>query len=668
LRNQRRLGLSAAGTQACREWKEFSVGAIMWWLQTEPHGAPRRTPAVIVPHDEPLSWSDVQFGRQRQDRLRQLAAHGNQEWREEPTDHALLVVLGDFARHVGLIDRLAQVPIGQRMGRHSPQDKLTQMLVGVLAGLEYLQDFNVVGDPLVKDPAVAHSWGQASFAHYSSLSRTLAVADAETLRAVIAALDDVSRIHVENEVAWFVRTGRPLVVDVDLTGRQVSSTSTTYPGAEFGWMGDEVGKGYQAAVTSLSGGPTRRLWLSVARYGGRTHSSECLRGVVNTMEQKVGLHPRRRTDLARGRLDGLSETLAAAECEVERLAARQVALTVESATAATEATTADDAVYELVWQYRDQVRPETPHSRLAQARRRHRRAVARVHRLARSVLANDARLEQTRSRLTPLRAEHADCRKHDASLLADNAEAVCSPSFLLRLDAGFSTADNLTWLIEKGYDVLSKAHSTQTIAHLHRLIPVDAVWQRVGDNAEAVYLGAQAIADCPYPLHVLAVRYHLGQERRHTALVYYGDHPPTDDLPGWFHRYNARQIIEAAIKEGQSVFPMRRPWVRSPIGLHLQEQFSLFAANFIRWATTWAAQRVRRANRLLSEALGEVKTLVRVLAHARATLAVTGLGRVLILDDAGPYPGAIVCLAGMPVYQHVLPIFRRPGPERRSGP
>lgn len=623
---------------------------------------------MIVAHGEPLSWSDVQAGRHRQDRLRQLAARGGQDWSEEATDHALLVMLGDFARHVGLIDLLARVPIAQRMGRHSPQEKLTQMLVGVLAGLEYLQDFNVTADPLVNDPAVAHSWGQATFAHYSSLSRTVAVADEETLRAVIAALDDVSRIHVEREVAWFLRAGEPVTVDVDLTGRQVSSTSTSYPGAEFGWMGDEVGKGYQAALTSLSGGPTNRLWLSAARYGGRTHSSECLQDVVRTMEQKVGLHPRRRTDLAQGRLDGLSKVLAAAESEVERLTARQAALAVESGAAATAATAADDAVYELVWEYRDRGRPETPHSRLAQARRRRRRAIARVQRLARAVRANDARIEQARARLTPLRGEHAGCQTHVTALVADTAAAVCSPPFVVRLDAGFSTADNLTWLIEKGYDVLTKAHSTQTIAHLHRLIPADATWQRVGDNAEAVYLGPQTIADCPYLLHVLAVRYHLGPDMRHTALLYYGDHPPTDDLPAWFHRYNARQIIEAGIKEGQSVFPMRRPWIRSLIGLHLQEQFSLFAANFIRWATTWAAERVRQTNRLLSEALGEVKTLVRVLAHARARLAVNALGRVLILDDAGPYPGAFVCLAGTPVYQLVLPIFRPPGSERRSGP
>ena len=42
-----------------------------------------------------------------------------------------------------------------------------------------------------------------------------------------------------------------LVYDGDLTGRPVSPTSTTYPGAAYGHMDDAVQLGYQAAVVSL---------------------------------------------------------------------------------------------------------------------------------------------------------------------------------------------------------------------------------------------------------------------------------------------------------------------------------------------------------------------------------------------------------------------------------
>ncbi len=42
-----------------------------------------------------------------------------------------------------------------------------------------------------------------------------------------------------------------LTIDLDLTGRHVSPNSSDYPEASFGYMANEISKGYQAAVTSL---------------------------------------------------------------------------------------------------------------------------------------------------------------------------------------------------------------------------------------------------------------------------------------------------------------------------------------------------------------------------------------------------------------------------------
>ena len=142
-------------------------------------------------------------------------------------------------------------------------------------------------------------------------------------------------------------------------------------------------------------------------------------------------------------------------------------------------------------------------------------------------------------------------------------------------------------------------------------------------------------------------------------MLYYGESPPPQDLKAWFTRYNARQTIEAGIKEGKSVFPMRRPWVRSPFGLQVQEQFSRFAANFVRWAARWARHVVRQANRRMNEALTEVKTLVRVMTHCRARLVVNTLGRVIVFDAHGPFAGSLFLLSGQVAYQHVLPLYNR---------
>ncbi len=81
------------------------------------------------------------------------------------TDHALLVVLGEYARHLGLIERLEAVPVEQRQGKYSPQSKLIELLVAVLGGLENLEDLNKAAHPLVHDQAVITSWGQTGFAH-----------------------------------------------------------------------------------------------------------------------------------------------------------------------------------------------------------------------------------------------------------------------------------------------------------------------------------------------------------------------------------------------------------------------------------------------------------------------------------------------------------------------
>jgi hypothetical protein len=129
--------------------------------------------------------------------------------------------------------------------------------------------------------------------------------------------------------------------------------------------------------------------------------------------------------------------------------------------------------------------------------------------------------------------------------------------------------------------------------------------------------------------------------------------------PQWFQQYNARQVIEAGIKEQQGVLTMRRPLVRSPIGMQIQEQVSLFAANVVRWAAQWLRPLVRDAHHALREALGEVKTLVRVLAQCRAEVITTATGMALRFDDHSPFAGATIVLSGQVAIQEVLPLFKQ---------
>ena len=118
---------------------------------------------------------------------------GDQEVGEEidaTTDHAWLVVLGHFAQALGLVTGLEEVSLKQRQGPEGvrPQTKLIEFLVGILGGLEYLQDLNEGSEPIAKDPTIAEAWAQAIFRHYSQVSRTLEAADEETLATVLAVL------------------------------------------------------------------------------------------------------------------------------------------------------------------------------------------------------------------------------------------------------------------------------------------------------------------------------------------------------------------------------------------------------------------------------------------------------------------------------------------------
>jgi phosphoglycolate phosphatase-like HAD superfamily hydrolase len=160
-----------------------------------------------------------------------------------------------------------------------------------------------------------------------------------------------------------------------------------------------------------------------------------------------------------------------------------------------------------------------------------------------------------------------------ASLEADNMVNPNPVTSLVRIDAGFSTGLNLTWLIELGYLVLTKAHHGSSTDCLRRTLPAQVQWTVVGKNAEAVAMGAYQQHECPYPWQAMLVRYHLPEKIRYTTLFYYGDSPPPA-LPDWFDAYNARQTIEAGIKEEKGVLTLKRHLVRSPIGMQLQEQFA----------------------------------------------------------------------------------------------
>jgi hypothetical protein len=231
-------------------------------------------------------------------------------------------------------------------------------------------------------------------------------------------------------------------------------------------------------------------------------------------------------------------------------------------------------------------------------------------------------VERTRAKVERLEGQVERLRERQQQLTAWRDQLACENQALsaplklvMRLDAGFATEANLAWLIEMGYTVLTKAHSGHTTSRLQRGVSPEARWNRVGANAEALEVGQLLVGEGAYRLEALQVRYQLPEGWRYSTLLYY-DETPAPLPKAWFSCYNGRQTLEAGIKENKGVFTMRRPLVRSPIGMQLQEAFALFAANFVRWAASWVREQIRAVPPALKQALSEVKTLIKVLARA----------------------------------------------------
>ena len=220
------------------------------------------------------------------------------------THHAMLVAWGQYAQAIGVIDAIAAIPLHQKTIDHRPQSKVLEFLVAILGGFERLKDLSLSAHPLDQDPAVARAWRQANWADHSGVSRTLSQLNEAEVEAVGHALEQISQPMIDREVVLAAGSGR-IVLDADLSPRQVSNTSETYQDAAFGHMSDEIGLGFQAALVTLRSPTFGRLLLSVAQHPGSTVSSTQAEALVLAAEARMGRKPLRRVDLLEKCVEGL---------------------------------------------------------------------------------------------------------------------------------------------------------------------------------------------------------------------------------------------------------------------------------------------------------------------------------------------------------------------------
>jgi len=583
----------------------------------------------------------------------------NDEPRITRTAHAMLVPWGLFARQIGLIRRLEGVPIPQRKRDYEPQTKLIEFLAAILSGCRYLQDISLGPHPLDRDQTVADAWDQPGWADYSGVSRTLQACTAETVEAVRDAIEQVSQPYIDREVILTLQQAGVLIYDGDLTGRPVSSTSTTYPGAAFGWMDDAVCLGYQAALVSLHSPTYGRLWLSVKPHPGDTVACQQAEAMVRAAEGRTGVRPWRRTNLLAERIRTQQAVLQAAQ---RRLDDRRKQLDVIGGKL--QAATEDwhralATVAQFVKQAGPPCQAPRPYSRLGKALQRVGVCWRRVQRRGREMGRARQAVARQIAKVHSLRVELAALESRLAHFVQENHTNRAPVRAIFRLDGGFGSGENLAWLIEMGYEVYGKVISNKVTSALRRRVPGKAAWTRVGDNAEMIAWSKLKLDFCPYPLDIGLERFQTGQKKRYATLVHYGPQPVTSDLSAWFDFYNSRQTIEAGVKEGKHVFEMHHLKVRSAAGLAIQEEFAVLAANLVRWAAAWLYEQPGHLAKPFDRPQASVKQMVRVAANTSAVVFWQSEGSVLLkFDDLSPFPGVELRIGQGLAFQPPLPLFR----------
>jgi hypothetical protein len=379
-----------------------------------------------------------------------------------------------------------------------------------------------------------------------------------------------------------------IVVDLDLMGLVVSDQATTYEGADYGYMG-ETGKLGKGYQFARAQLATEqdRLVLGGFLHPGHTLSTRCLATLVEVMEATLG-RPHRRVEVLSARLAARQAQVAALEAQLAR------------------------------W--------------------------AKDGRPRRSQAAAAARLAR-------LRAEVRDVEQRRATAEAENRANPAPRRIIVRMDAGFGTAEHLAWLHEQGYSVIAKVHSP----HLARCFQAEPGlrWEKISKNGFIAASTRTHLGDCPYPLRIFACKQWWGDDRpEHWAAL-----AATPDLTAadWSARrvgvcYNGRQLMEAGIKESKGIFASRHLPTRRQAGIALYQELVLFAQNFLRWFRRHAL-----GNTLLAAA--GIKELVQIGAHSRASVELAEHGLTLTFLGAGPWQSIAIILHRRFSYQLPLPGF-----------
>jgi len=577
------------------------------------------------------------------------------------TQHSMLVVWGQYAQAIGLISELMKVPIQQKTIDYSPQTKILEFFLAILAGLDHLQDLNQAAEPIAKDLAVAHAWQQAGWAHHRGISRTLKGLAQEQAQQIAQVLERLEQPILNREVMQALSTSGELILDGDLTPRPVSDTSTDYPDAAFGMMEEkQIGLGYQSAQVSFRSPTYQRLLLSSVLHPGSVVSNTQTENLVRAAEARLGLHPLRRTDLLKKRLE---QHITSRQVKEQRLLEtqqdlKQILDQIDTLDRQIEQHPVELAKLEAEYAAKDQ--EDHTFSNLNKLRNRLGVFQRQRDRLNKKLPELKKKMDLSQEQWAAILQVEKHLRQCLEQYEGENANNLFPIRAIFRLDAGFGSRENLIFLIEMGYEVYTRPFGNWLLPRLKQLAEGKS-WQQVGNNAEMTVWKQFQPDDFPYPLDLALERFYTGEKLKHMLLLHFGDDPvAAQDLSIWFSFYNARQTIEAGNKEGKGTFAMRFLKVRSKSGLYLQEEFGRFAANFVRFASAWLVDQCPQLppgwNNLMSP---KIKQQVKVGAHTSAIVSWLEQGCLLRFTDHSVFAGRSLQVSRRLAIQLALPFAEK---------
>lgn len=196
------------------------------------------------------------------------------------TPRASLVAIGCEIRKRRILDPIHQrVTISQKGIQHTPTDKLTDALIGLLAGAKGMVETNT---PVSTDPALQRAFGRQGCAEQSTIQDTLNHASAQNVAQLELACDEIFVEH--SAAAWAANSHTELILDVDLSGlpcgKKAACATKGYFDGQYHRRGRQVGRVLASPFDEV---------VADLMFAGNTHLGPVRSQLISSAERRLGL-------------------------------------------------------------------------------------------------------------------------------------------------------------------------------------------------------------------------------------------------------------------------------------------------------------------------------------------------------------------------------------------